>query len=525
MLNDPLLMKAVTSLVQRSEKQPNESKVILTFVDSGILAQILNRNDQIVYGRRGTGKTHVFQVIHSAFSEDPTNAVTLIDGRTLGSTSQFSDPTKLISHRCTALFRDVLCEIRNCLLEHIVNKPSGHAERAFDSLAHLAQVATEPVTTKGEQRVSTTEKESIRDTNELAVSLGLPPAVNVSAKLQDSISSETKKGVSYALTPQDKVIFPELRSTLNDVLTYAEANLVILFDEWSSLPIDVQPYLAEFLKRSFLPSPKAVLKIASLEYRSRFFITDNGRPIGFELGSDISANIDLDDYYVFDRNPERITSIMAEILFKHISSELPPDYLEEEYAIKSGEALVSRLFTQRPTFTELVRASEGVIRDLINIFITAYFDCQRRGRDNIELRAIEQAAGQWFETDKERNLDDTLHRKLSLIVDEVIGKRRARSFMVERDLEKHPIIQQLSDARIIHLVKRGYADKDNPGRRYSIFTLDYGTYVDLKNTTKQPELDMGMVTDEVDLGDRVVPFEDKRSIRRIILTRAVLESD
>ncbi len=69
-------------------------------------------------------------------------------------------------------------------------------------------------------------------------------------------------------------------------------------------------------------------------------------------------------------------------------------------------------------------------------------------------------------------------------------------------------------------MQRGYADKDNPGVRYNIYSIDYGTYVDLLGTAKQPdvELEERPVEDEV-----VVPFDDKRSIRRIILDPVILE--
>ena len=78
------------------------------------------------------------------------------------------------------------------------------------------------------------------------------------------------------------------------------------------------------------------------------------------------------------------------------------------------------------------------------------------------------------------------------------------------------MVQRLFDARVLHLMKRGYADKDNPGVRYNIYSLDYGTYVDLLNTSKQPELGFGQ--DEGERSEFIVPFDDKRSIRRIILT-------
>ena len=56
----------------------------------------------------------------------------------------------------------------------------------------------------------------------------------------------------------------------------------------------------------------------------------------------------------------------------------------------------------------------------------------------------------------------------------MIGDRKARSFLLPRELAAHPLIQRLFDLRVLHLVQRGYADKDRPGVRYNIYTLDYG---------------------------------------------------
>ena len=84
------------------------------------------------------------------------------------------------------------------------------------------------------------------------------------------------------------------------------------------------------------------------------------------------------------------------------------------------------------------------------------------------------------------------------------------------------MVESLFDFRVIHLVERGYADKENPGKRYNIYTLDYGTYVDLINTKTAPELGFEEVEDSQH--DRIVPFDDKRSIRRIILSPEILDT-
>jgi hypothetical protein len=40
----------------------------------------------------------------------------------------------------------------------------------------------------------------------------------------------------------------------------------------------------------------------------------------------------------------------------------------------------------KAVFAELARASEGVMRDLINIFTLSYFNAHRRDRDKIDKR-------------------------------------------------------------------------------------------------------------------------------------------
>ncbi len=517
MLQDPTLMKAVSRILQRSERQDLE-KLLDTYVDVGILPQIHNTNNQIIYGRRGTGKTHVLKVLQSELDTSDNVAVVYIDARTLGSTTQFSDPTVSLRQRCTSLFRDILVEIYNGVLQFVVEKAPKGANELLDDLDEFGRVATESITERRVVALSEEHRELRSDTGTLGGKIS--GTLSVEAKSENKDEGEEKRKVDYQVDHADKVAFPTIKNTLGELFRRADATLYILIDEWSSLPFDIQPFLAEFFKRSFIADPRIVTKIAALEYRSNFGERQGTNIVGFELGSDISTALDIDDYFVYDRSPAAVTSAFADMLFKHIRSELPENYFEGHLKIASGRDLGSRMFTERNVFEELVRGSEGVARDLINIFTTAFFDAQRRGRESIDRKAVVESARQWFEKDKAQNLDDELHELLRRIVSEVIGRRKARSFMIPRELERHSLVQRLFDARVLHLMQRGYADKDNPGNRYNIYSLDYGTYVDLLNTSKQPEL--GFFEDNNGEEEFVVPFDDKRRIRRIILTEQVL---
>jgi hypothetical protein len=42
--------------------------------------------------------------------------------------------------------------------------------------------------------------------------------------------------------------------------------------------------------------------------------------IGIELGADVSANVDLDEFMVFEQNEDRARSFFLGLLFKHITA-------------------------------------------------------------------------------------------------------------------------------------------------------------------------------------------------------------
>lgn len=520
MLKDIKIIQAVSTISQRAERQRDLNKIIDSYVEVGILPQLLNNNNQILFGRRGTGKTHILRFFESQLKDDINKCVCYIDCRFLGSSPQFTDKNLSIEHRCSSLFIDVLNELYSVLLNHIVYNPNDNSELALNSLDSLLNNSIEQVQ-KGKKIV---KKERSLKEDESGGEFKLS-SKDVGLTLRDRLksNSENENSVEFNVEDFDKIQFPDIHFYLKKVLNEAETDLTIIFDEWSSIPIDIQPFLAEFLKKSFMPISEVVIKIGALEYRSNFTIPrERHNYIGFELGSDISSNLDIDEYFVYDRNPIQITKTFAEILYRHITTELPTSYLNTNFKISTPNQFILSLFTGKPAFSELVRASEGVIRDFINIFSLAFFDSQRKMNKKIDKKIIIESSRQWFENDKSKNLDNVLHEKIRKIIDEVIGKKKARSFLVSRELEKNEVIQKLFDARVIHLVKKGYSDKDNPGIRYNVYTLDYGTYVDLINTSREPQLEFEFRDVEAD--DFIVPFDDKRSIRRIILTKDILDS-
>jgi len=525
MLSDRSISKAVAKIIQRSERQASTDKLLETYVDIGLVDQLDNENHQIFYGRRGTGKTHLMRVLASELRKQQDNTIVYIDCRTLGSSQQFSDIDLPIADRCLSLFRDFLIAIYSSLLEHIVEFPTAQATEALNKADDLTKIIAGNIQSLNVDKLITSEQYSTTRRSSLEASFGTEKAASVNAGIGVEKGKSGKQETQYTVNIENKVVFPELYSTLSKVLQLAETRLYVLVDEWASLPRDLQPYLAEFFKKGILPVQTVTVKISALEYRCEFNLDSEIGTIGFELGADISTATDLDEYFVFDRNPQKIVALYSDILFRHIDNESPKEYLKHNHMIVSGETLISQMFTEKETFIELARASEGVVRDLINIFSMSFFNSQKRDRNKIDKKSVTESARQWFEKDKAQYLNDPLANLLQRIVADVIGSKKARSFLLRRNLERHTDIQKLFDARILHLMQRGYADKDNPGVRYNIYSIDYGTYVDLIGTSKEPQLELELFEESGSGKDNevVVPFDDKRSIRRIILDESILD--
>ena len=164
---------------------------------------------------------------------------------------------------------------------------------------------------------------------------------------------------------------------------------------------------------------------------------------------------------------------------------------------------------------ELVKAAEGVSRDAINILALAIIDAVN---DKISINNIRKAAKNWYSTAKEKDITNpTALRLLRWIIDEVIGQRKARAFLLKTDVND-PLINDLFDARVLHIIKNSVSAKDRPGERFRVYQIDYGCYVDLINTSNAPrglfQADIEEISTDIFID---VPSDDYRSIRRAIL--------
>ena len=118
------LNKALLKIGRRAENK-TQDEIIKSYVDVGSAFDSIDIDDhQIIYGRRGTGKTHILEYLATQKREMGEVAIT-IDMRTIGSCGGIYDEKLPLYERATRLLQDTLKvlhrELRNLADKDVID--------------------------------------------------------------------------------------------------------------------------------------------------------------------------------------------------------------------------------------------------------------------------------------------------------------------------------------------------------------------------------------------------------------------
>ena len=491
----------------------DEDLLVKTFVNIGPLVPMLrSENNQVLYGRRGTGKTHVFKYLKSIIESENKDCCIFIDIRQIGSTgSIYSDKDMPIELRAVRLFTDILQEIRNQIVTYIISSDENKRNYLstvtpyLDSLLQLLNVKK----LSGNIRVEQQSQNQSKESSGHSFAIAEEPTLTFFSKEDNSIA--TIEGTTHEGYAIDYLDFSSVFQTFQSILQAIVPHKIwILIDEFAELNSELQIALSDMLRRILCPLKNCIFKIAAIEHRSRFKKQIDTRTyFGLELGSDVSS-CNLDDFMVFSNNHAHALTFFRDLIFQHVNS-----MLESTEKYSDSNALIRDLFTQELTFEELVLAAEGVPRDAFNILVKAITE---NYYTKLSIENIRKAAKNWYNEDKQNPIlshHDAMPL-LNWIIEDVINKRHARAFLLRND-RNYDLINFLYDARILHIIKQNISSRDNPGMKFNAYSIDYGCYADLINTKNRP---LGLFEEEFEDGRTEycqVPKEDYRSIRRAVL--------
>jgi hypothetical protein len=484
---DPIVGRAVSGIVPNSDQQLGANILEDTFVDIGILEQLEARNNQILFGRRGTGKSHLLRLLTARSNQVPGRAAVFVDLRRLGSAQLMANTDKPLSVRSVSVFRDLLGELQSHLLDLATDPRHPGRLEALESVSALADTIASVSSRVGSREITREVGSSSGKTTELSATVSGAPAVG--AKLGADQSRSAKYAEHYNEVIEDTIIFAEIAGALERVLVTLEiTSLLLVLDEWISIPTDVQPYVAEFLKRGLLPTSRISIKIASLAYGANFMINSGGRGrIGFSFGGEISRSIDLDENYGYERNAALAEATFTELLFRHLMANFADKhYLTHRYGINDAQSLRRALFAGEDTFWQLLRAAGGVPRDFLNIFTSAYYRAAISRAESISTDSIVDAARAAFTSEKLLNLDSEQERVLTSVARALEARSGRLLFTLDRDYLKHPLIQSLYDMRVMRVVQPHYPGPAGGQNPAALFSLDYGASLTLTSLGPGP---------------------------------------
>jgi Cdc6-like AAA superfamily ATPase len=495
--------EAVASLADRAEDITNPTA---TYVDTAFLAMLQNKRNQIIFGRRGTGKTHLLRrlqdELYARFGE-LRMVPAYIDGATLeGSIAPYSDPAAIALSLYVELVRRTVRElslfINGQLRPGLLDRILPNARR--DQLGQMRDVVSrlDRLLAQGKVRMlpigeATAEFEDLDQAvsvrrlaagGNAAATLSDPRTVGI--KLEASAARDLKKTATHVTTRkvagETYLPFADVTELIRRMLaTLGESSLVILIDEWSSLgDEEVQPLLAQLLRLTARGG--ICLKLACVPGRTKLFMPgaaqEKRNPIGLEIGDDITADVDLDSVVFVDNDIQQLAAFFMSLLQRHLGfavteiSRVPLD-------IFSAYVLTDRMEDSH-VFAELCHASSAVPRDFINVFRQATIMQQASGSSQMTVANVRSAARNVYEG-KRSNLAGARSGELRLldrIYRKVVIGQSSYFFLLEASLADDRRIMELFTAKLIHRTSATWLDPSGL-KPYVYYMVDYGTSIEL----------------------------------------------
>jgi ribosomal protein S27AE len=304
--------------------------------------------------------------------------------------------------------------------------------------------------------------------------------------------------------------------------------LVVVVDEWSAISTRVQPFLADYIKRSFFPSRKICLKIGALPFLSEFNRKEDDSIIGFEPGGDIYQGVNLDDDLVFANNQRRCHRLFSMMLHKHLAYAL--EQAGEDVTLPDdAAALVDELFTLS-AFRRLLVYSHGNARDFLTLFQKAFLFHRDDGKKIVQ-KAIDAAAKD-FGNEKISSIREHLgsYTLLNRLMKKTLHQEKEAAFLVETGLlSSVSSLRYLVHKRLLHVWDRSYSAPRRIGVRFAVVSLDYCVIADYLSApayrhilkqlclpfTQEERRTLESERQEAARREKVLRFEppDKRSVR------------
>jgi len=466
----------------------------------GLVSPLETDEHHVVFGRRGTGKTHLLR--HLQAQQAAAGALTVyLDLRQVGIAGDvFSVRQENFSELATGLLIDVVEQIHAAVYEQVVSDTwSPYLTALSGALDALSAAATE-IRVVGETELESQRESIRRDSRGSSLEVSAPPTPHITVRAE-SARERSRRSVQRRVDrgrETHHVLLGPLSAAFRALAAAVRPHRVwLLVDEWSALPLELQPLLADLLRRTMFATSGIVVKIGAIHGRSEFADVDAEHgSIGLELGADTAASLDLDDFLLFRNDTAMTVGFYSTLLCRHMtamSSRAGHAGDQVDRLISSARSpaqLTKLLFATPAAFQALVLGAEGVPRDFLQI---AGLAAAMAHNQPINVKQVNEATRNFFLRDKETRIPKLARPAFAQLMEQSV-RQKSRIIPLRRSSESSDdVIEKLYDARVIHRVRQGLClDAQHPTEMYDVYVIDAGAFLGLITAGKIRPVDDGL---------------------------------
>ena len=255
---------------RRPRQQPGRPSH-LDVEEGSLVGALGSQSNGIIYGRRGTGKTHALKYLAET-EKRKGNFVVYIDmeKRDLGSTEGlYGDPSLPVPERATRLLvMSSTSSTRSCWRTRSTGSATPRS-RCWTACSTTSARSSSPSRSSGStpparSAVPVEHRGQGRARRRPPLDLSDKSTGKTTAQSRSKPSGRVRHRVQFGATSR---LFQKV---MDD---HEAARCWLLFDEWSGIPLDLQPYLGEMLRRIFFASSKVSVRIAAIPHRTEWRIS------------------------------------------------------------------------------------------------------------------------------------------------------------------------------------------------------------------------------------------------------------
>ncbi|WP_155975723.1 hypothetical protein [Daejeonella oryzae] len=421
----------------------------------GHVERLLSKQNQVIFGRRGSGKSLLLKSLKTSATNTEVMTVNLDDFKDI------SFPNSIIQ-----VLRLVIKQLNKSLIESYKWWELVKRQKAQNIIKDLNKYLTKleaRLANPDQYDESTRVKSGSKFSGEASSGYGKSTAKIGSEIQEESESSKTLRIDKLNILRNELTEFKELIQKASE---YLDKDLFLILDDFYFIRKSDQPYFADFFHR-ISKNTRLYLKIASIKHRTSLYVQSDTY-IGMEIGHD-GQSLNLD--YSLE-NFNALVSFMKELLY-NINKKVK---VEIDY---------EKLFSENG-FRFLCLASGGVPRDFFTLFLTLGNKIIN-GQSTISKPLVIETSIENLPNKLEAFKTDSLEEKevlehyLQFIRREIVDKKRWNSFLVSNsDVLQHPQINQaikeLVDLRLLHIANSNTSSAPSDGTRYSAYLIDIGLF-------------------------------------------------